>query len=55
MQDIQAQMFEKARNYVGNTVLLQRGNISMKKAKAQSMFKKHIKSEGKAEQVRKVD
>lgn len=55
MHDIQAQMFEKARNYVGHNVLLQQGKLSLQKAKTIHQFKKQFANEGKAEKAIKID
>lgn len=33
MEEVQRQMYKKARNYVGNNVLLVKGNLKMERAK----------------------
>ena len=40
-------MFKKARNYVGNNVLLQRGQVRMMKAKARQAFQRYLKDSTK--------
>ena len=47
MEEVQRQMFKKARNYVGNNVLLQRGQVRMMKAKARQAFQRYLKDSTK--------
>ena len=47
-QEVQKQMYLKARNYVGHNVLLKRGKIKIEKAKEKKDLAKYIKKDNKA-------
>ena len=45
---MQDQTFEKAKNYVGNNVVLKDGKLQIKKGKENEKFSKYLKKEDKA-------
>ena len=53
-QEVQKQMYRKARNYVGHHMLLKSGKITMEKAKEKKALAKY-KREKKAERLAKLD
>lgn len=53
-QEVQKQMYRKARNYVGHHMLLKQGKITMEKAKEKKALAKY-KEEKKAERMAKLD
>ena len=53
---ISKQLFFKARNYIGNNVLVKKGNITMEHAKANLEFSKWMQKEGgKQKKFRHID
>ena len=54
-KQMQDKTFEKAKNYVGNNVVLKDGKLKMKKGKENEKFKKYLKKEDQASQFAKIN